>query len=117
MGGIRVSGSGWIEGRARVVALDDEQPIDIAGFEDGDIIVSRMVPVAWIPYFTRANGFICEVGGWLSHVAIVAREFDVPLIVQAKGLRSIKTGQMIRLHPDGTVEIVQPDETRLVAVG
>ena len=60
----------------------------IPGFRDGDIVVSRMVPPGWIPYFQRAGGFVCEVGGWLSHTAIVAREFNVPLIVQAKGVRS-----------------------------
>ena len=50
----------------------------IPGFMDGDIVVSRMVPPAWIPYFQRAGGFVREVGGWLSHTAIVAREFNVP---------------------------------------
>ena len=112
--GIRVSGSGVVEGRACVVMNDDAAALPtIPNFRDGDIVVSRMVPPAWIPYFQRAGGFVCEIGGWLSHTAIVAREFDVPLIVQAKGLQAVKTGEVIRLLPDGGIELVE--ETRLAA--
>ena len=95
LGGLRVSGSGHVEGRACVVKEADATAV-IPGFQDGDIVVSRMVPPAWLPYFKRAGGFACEVGGWLSHTAIVAREFNVPLIVQAKGLETIETGDLIR---------------------
>jgi rhodanese-related sulfurtransferase/membrane protein insertase Oxa1/YidC/SpoIIIJ/phosphohistidine swiveling domain-containing protein len=110
--GVRVSGSGYVDGRACVVMENDTtKTAEIPDFRDGDIVISCMVPSTWIPYFKRAGGFVCEVGGWLSHTAIVAREFNVPLIVQAKGIRTIETGQSIRLHPDGTVEVtmVQPE--------
>ena len=107
MSGVRVSGSGPVEGRACVVRPEDTAATSaIPEFEDGDIVVSRMVPTTWIPYFHRAGGFVCEVGGWLSHTAIVAREFNVTLLVQARGLQSIETGMRIRLHQDGTIEIV-----------
>jgi rifampicin phosphotransferase len=107
MGGLRVSGSGRLEGRACVVKeVDAGATSIIPNFQEGDIVVSRMVPPAWLPYFKRAGGFVCEVGGWLSHTAIVAREFNVPLIVQAKGLRTIETGDLIRLDSDGAIEIV-----------
>ncbi len=107
LGGLRVSGSGHVEGRACVVKEADATAV-IPGFQDGDIVVSRMVPPAWLPYFKRAGGFACEVGGWLSHTAIVAREFNVPLIVQAKGLETIETGDLIRLDSDGAIEVVAP---------
>jgi phosphohistidine swiveling domain-containing protein len=107
LGGLRVSGSGHVEGRACVVKEADATSV-IPGFQDGDIVVSRMVPPAWLPYFKRAGGFVCEVGGWLSHTAIVAREFNVPLIVQAKGLDTIETGDLIRLDSDGAIEVVAP---------
>lgn len=112
MGGLRVSGSGRVEGRACVVkeAGADGGSV-IPGFQDGDIVVSRMVPPAWLPYFKRAGGFVCEVGGWLSHTAIVAREFNVPLIVQAKGLQAIETGDLIRLDSDGAIEVVAQRQT------
>jgi phosphoenolpyruvate-protein kinase (PTS system EI component) len=70
-----------------------------------------MLPITWMSYFQRAGGFVCEVGGWLSHTAIVAREFNVPLIVQAKGLHLIETGSLIRLYPDGTIELMQSEPT------
>jgi rifampicin phosphotransferase len=114
--GVRVSGSGIVEGRACVIGQDDVATMSlIPDFEDGDIVVSRMVPIAWIPYFQRAGGFVCEVGGWLSHIAIVAREFNVPLVVQAKGLHLIETGDNVRLHPDGTIELRQSEQSTVAA--
>jgi rifampicin phosphotransferase len=107
IGGTRVSGTGTVEGRACVVGeFDADVGAAIPGFRDGDIVVSTMVPPAWIPYFRRAGGFVCEVGGWLSHTAIVARECNVPLIVNAEGIAAITDGMLLRLHPNGTVEIV-----------
>jgi rifampicin phosphotransferase len=106
--GIRVSGSDIVEGRACVVAASDaECGAAIEGFSDGDIVVSRMAPLSWMPYFRRAGGFVCEVGGWLSHSAILARECNVPLIVGASGTEQIENGMRLRLHPTGAVEIVQ----------
>jgi phosphohistidine swiveling domain-containing protein len=115
--GIRVSGSGIVEGRACVINADDAgSTAAIPGFKDGDIVFSRMVPSAWIPYFRRAGGFVCEVGGWLSHVAIVARELNVPLIVQAKGIQMIATGELIRLHTDGVIEVIAPQNEDRIAL-
>jgi phosphohistidine swiveling domain-containing protein len=105
--GTRVSGRGVVEGRACVFpGSDPEASTTIPGFQDGDIVVSNMVPPTWIPYFGRAGGFVCEIGGWLSHTAIVARERQVPLIVSAQGIEGIADGMRLRLHPDGFVEIV-----------
>jgi phosphohistidine swiveling domain-containing protein len=95
-----------IEGRARVVRNDLEADATIVGFRDGDIVVSTMVPASWISYFGRAGGFVCEVGGWLSHTAIVARELNTPLIVNTTGIESIVDGMQLRLHPNGGIEIV-----------
>ena len=113
--GTRVSGSGVIAGRARVVpAADAERGSPIDDLKAGDIVVSSMVHPAWLPYFRRAGGFVCEVGGWLSHTAILAREHDLPMIVGTQGLRSIRDGSTLRLHPDGRVETV--DEVVIAAI-
>jgi rifampicin phosphotransferase len=105
--GTRVSGSGVIEGRACVVsAFNAESSRTIPGFCDGDIVVSNMVPPEWIPYFGRAGGFVCEIGSWLSHTAIVARESGVPLIVGAEGLEAIIHGMQLRLCSNGLIEII-----------
>ena len=58
----------------------------------------------------RAAGFVCAVGGWLSHTAILAREYDVAMIVATAGINGIRDGDRLRLHPDGEVEIL--DEGR-----
>jgi rhodanese-related sulfurtransferase/phosphohistidine swiveling domain-containing protein len=105
--GARVSGTGAVEGRACVVDLEDaESGAQIRNFADGDIVVSAMVRPDWIPYFRRAGGFVCEVGGWLSHTAILARECNVPMIVGARGIHQIDNGMRLRLHQDGRVELV-----------
>jgi rifampicin phosphotransferase len=78
----------------------------LVNFKDGDIIVAPMVSPAWLPYFSRAGGFVSEVGGWLSHTAILAREYDVPMIVGTDGLADIVNGSLLRLHLDGRVEVL-----------
>jgi phosphohistidine swiveling domain-containing protein len=115
MAGTRVSGSGAVEGRACVCFGRDAKDDTIPGFQQGDIVVGSMVPPGWIPYFRQASGFVAEVGGWLSHTAIVARECDVTLIVGATGIRSIETGMRLRLHADGAIEIIDPQVSALAA--
>jgi rhodanese-related sulfurtransferase/membrane protein insertase Oxa1/YidC/SpoIIIJ/phosphohistidine swiveling domain-containing protein len=115
MAGTRVSGSGMVEGRACVCFGRDAKDDTIPGFQQGDIVVSSMVPPGWVPYFRQAGGFVAEVGGWLSHTAIVARECDVSLIVGATGIRSIETGMRLRLHADGAIEIIDPQVSAVAA--
>lgn len=103
--GTRVAGSEVVVGRARVIPENDaEQEKFLEGFRDGDIIVSAMINPAWLPYFSRAGGFVSEVGGWLSHPAILAREYDVAMIVGTEGISRIADGALLQLHLDGRVE-------------
>ena len=105
--GTRVSGSKVVEARAHVIAEDDaEHGNQMEGFRDGDIIVASMINPAWLPYFSRAGGFVSEVGGWLSHPAILAREYDVAMIVGAEGIGRIVDGSRLRLHFDGRIEVL-----------
>ena len=111
--GTRVAGSRVAEGRACVVPEDEaEQPRRLLAFRDGDIIVAAMISPAWLPYFARAGGFVCELGGWLSHPAILAREYDVPMIVGTNGIGHVADGTLIRLHSDGRVEVVKEASER-----
>jgi rhodanese-related sulfurtransferase/membrane protein insertase Oxa1/YidC/SpoIIIJ/phosphohistidine swiveling domain-containing protein len=111
--GTRVSGSRAIEGRAQVVSESDAERGTISGdFADGDIIVAPMINPNWLPYFSRAGGFVSEVGGWLSHTAILAREHDVPMIVGTHGIGRIQHGSLLRLNLDGTVEVVEERKSR-----
>ena len=106
--GTRVAGSTVVEGRARVVSEEDaEQGSLMDGFRDGEIIVAAMINPAWLPYFSRAGGFVSEVGGWLSHPAILAREYDVAMIVGTEGIGRIVDGNRVRLHLDGRIELAE----------
>ncbi|MDE2228350.1 MAG: YidC/Oxa1 family membrane protein insertase [Alphaproteobacteria bacterium] len=104
LSGTSVSGGSPITGRACVVPTQAAERGDpIEEFVDGDIIVSRMIHAAWLPYFSRAGGLVCEVGGWLSHIAILAREYRLPLIVGVAGTDMIATGEMLRIEVDGRI--------------
>ena len=111
--GTRVSGSRAIEGRAHVVCESDAERGALSGeFADGDIIVAPMINPNWLPYFGRAGGFVSEVGGWLSHTAILAREHDVPMIVGTHGIGRIRHGSLLRLNLDGQVDVVAEPNSR-----
>lgn len=102
MRGTRVAGSGTLKGQARVIV--DVSQIDT--FMLGEVLVARMTDPTWYPLFGQASGIVTEIGGWLSHAAIVAREFNLPTIVGAIGATSgIKTGDVVSLHPDGSITI------------
>jgi rhodanese-related sulfurtransferase/membrane protein insertase Oxa1/YidC/SpoIIIJ/phosphohistidine swiveling domain-containing protein len=112
--GTRVSGSKVVEARAHVISEEDaELGNPMENFRDGDIIVAAMINPAWLPYFSRAGGFVSEVGGWLSHPAILAREYDVAMIVGTDGIGRIADGDRLRLDLDGRIEVVVPEMATL----
>ncbi|QII49269.1 phosphoenolpyruvate synthase [Bacillus paralicheniformis] len=100
--GLPVS-SGVVEGRARVI-LNMEN----ADLEDGDILVTSFTDPGWTPLFVSIKGLITEVGGLMTHGAVIAREYGLPAVVgveNATGL--IKDGQQIRVHgTEGYIEIL-----------
>jgi len=101
LSGTRVSGDGDVVGRARVLS----GPEEIETFRRGEVLVARFTDPAWMPVFPMARGLVMEVGGWLSHAAIQARECGVTCIVGVSGARdSISTGELLCLHRDGRVE-------------
>ena len=106
LGGTRVSGTGAVIGRARVIgALAAELGSPIDDFQQGDIIVARMINPAWLPYMRQAGGLVCEIGGWLSHTALVAREYGVVMVTGVRGIEAIADKARIELSPDGTIEL------------
>jgi membrane protein insertase Oxa1/YidC/SpoIIIJ/rhodanese-related sulfurtransferase/phosphohistidine swiveling domain-containing protein len=108
LSGTRVSGRNEITGRARV--LRDSSEID--SFNRGEILVARFTDPTWMPVFPLAGGIITEVGGWLSHAAIQAREYDINAIVGARGaLDAISTGDLVCLRADGSIERVSERRT------
>ncbi len=100
--GLPVS-AGTIEGRARVV-LDMAE----ADLEAGDILVTAYTDPSWTPLFVAIGGLVTEVGGLMTHGAVIAREYGVPAVVGVEqATRLIRDGQRIRVHgTDGYVEIL-----------
>ncbi|WP_406841154.1 rifamycin-inactivating phosphotransferase [Streptomyces sp. AHU1] len=100
--GLPVS-AGTVEGRARVV-LDMEE----ADLEAGDILVTPFTDPSWSPLFVAVAGLVTEVGGLMTHGAVIAREYGLPAVVGVEGAtRLIRDGQRIRVHgTDGYVEIL-----------
>ncbi|QOV40346.1 phosphoenolpyruvate synthase [Streptomyces ferrugineus] len=100
--GVPVS-AGTIEGRARVI-LDMAK----ADLEAGDILVTAHTDPSWSPLFVGIAGLVTEVGGLMTHGAVIAREYGLPAVVGVEqATRLIRDGQRIRVHgTDGYVEIL-----------
>jgi pyruvate,water dikinase len=100
--GLPVS-AGTVEGRARVVLHLSE-----AGLGADDILVTTYTDPSWTPVFVAIKGLVTEVGGLMTHGAVIAREYGLPAVVgveHATGL--IRDGQRIRVHgTDGYVELL-----------
>lgn len=96
---------GRVTGRARVI-LDPQRS---ARLERGEILVAPSTNPAWAPLFLNAGGLITEVGGMLSHGAIVAREYGLPAVLNVKGAtQAIRTGQLLALDGHaGTVRLLE----------
>ncbi|RXZ77572.1 phosphoenolpyruvate synthase [Paenibacillaceae bacterium] len=100
--GLPVS-SGVIEGRARVILNMEE-----ADLEDGDILVTSFTDPSWTPLFVSIKGLVTEVGGLMTHGAVIAREYGLPAVVGVENAtKRIKDGQRIRVHgTEGYIEIL-----------
>jgi pyruvate,water dikinase len=100
--GLPVS-AGTVEGRARVI-LDMAK----ADLEAGDILVTAYTDPSWSPLFVAIAGLVTEVGGLMTHGAVIAREYGLPAVVGVEqATRLIRDGQRIRVHgTDGYVELL-----------
>jgi len=100
--GLPVS-AGIIEGRARVIHDMAE-----ADLEPGDILVTAYTDPSWSPLFVAITGLVTEVGGVMTHGAVIAREYGLPAVVGVEhATRLIRDGQRIRVHgTDGYVELL-----------
>ncbi|WP_344418277.1 phosphoenolpyruvate synthase [Pseudonocardia ailaonensis] len=102
LAGLAVS-VGTVEGRARVV-LDMAD----ADLDAGDILVTAYTDPSWTPLFVGITGLVTEVGGLMTHGAVIAREYGLPAVVGVEGAtRLIPDGARIRVHgTEGYVEIL-----------
>ncbi|WP_339314974.1 phosphoenolpyruvate synthase [Paenibacillus sp. FSL R10-2734] len=100
--GLAVS-SGVIEGRARVILNMEE-----ASLEAGDILVTSFTDPSWTTLFVSIKGLVTEVGGLMTHGAVIAREYGLPAVVGVENAtKRIKDGQRIRVNGiEGYIEIL-----------
>ena len=100
--GLPVS-AGIIEGRARVIHDMTE-----ADLEPGDILVTVHTDPSWSPLFVAISGLVTEVGGLMTHGAVIAREYGLPAVVGVEhATQLIHDGQRIRVNgTDGYIEIL-----------
>lgn len=92
---------GVVEGPARVL----NRPDQLDELRDGEILVCPVTSPSWTPVFGRIKAAVSDIGGIMSHAAIVAREYGLPAVVGTGfGTTTIKTGQRIRV--DGNRGVV-----------
>lgn len=102
--GVAVS-SGQAGGPARLI----RHPAEGTALKRGEVLVAPSTDPAWTPLFLRASAVVMEVGGYLSHGAIVAREYGIPAVVNVAGAMSVfHDGQV--LHVDGDSGKVRPEQ-------
>lgn len=92
-------------GRAQASAFVARTPSEGLAMPAGGVLVAASTDPAWTPLFLRAGALVMEAGGYLSHGAIVAREFGIPAIVNVQGImRHVATGDMLDVDASrGTV--------------
>jgi len=95
---------GVAEGPARVIS----SPAQIDEVRDGEILVAPLTAPSWAPIFGKVRATVTDIGGIMSHAAIVCREYGLPAVTgTASGTTRIRTGQRIRVNGNtGTVTIL-----------
>jgi phosphohistidine swiveling domain-containing protein len=95
--------SGTARGRVRIMvdAGDDLEP--------GEVLVANATDTGWTPFFGCAAAVVTNVGGVMSHAAIVAREFGIPAVVNTvDATRRLRNGQLVEVDGTaGTVSIIE----------
>ncbi|GAA3325704.1 PEP-utilizing enzyme [Paeniglutamicibacter sulfureus] len=96
---------GLVEGMARVVMHAD----DLSDVQAGEILVAPITAPSWGPIFGKIKATVTDIGGMMSHAAIVCREYGLPAVTgTGSASTTIRTGQMLRVDgTKGTVEILE----------
>lgn len=93
--------SGLVAGRVRIVHSPDE----LNQVRRDEILVVTVTTPSWVPVFSRIKGIVSDIGGIMSHAAIVCREYGIPAVTgTGTATKVLKTGQLIQV--DGNTGIV-----------
>jgi pyruvate,water dikinase len=95
---------GVAEGPARVIF----SPSQLTEVQAGEVLVCPITAPSWAPLFNKIAAAVSDIGGIMSHAAIVSREYGLPAVVGTGfGTKTIKTGQIVRVDGNkGTVTIL-----------
>jgi pyruvate,water dikinase len=95
---------GRAEGIARVVM----DAADLAEVKEGEILITRVTAPSWGPVFDRIGAVVTDIGGMMSHAAIICREYGLPAVTGAgSATASIRTGDRVVVDGDaGTVTVL-----------
>jgi pyruvate,water dikinase len=98
-----------VEGRARVIENPSEAEV-----EDGEILIARHTDPAWASLMFLSAGLVSDIGGLMSHTAVVARELGIPCVVNTRtAVHTLRTGDLIRVDGTaGTVELLGSTQLR-----
>jgi phosphoenolpyruvate synthase/pyruvate phosphate dikinase len=93
---------GVVRGPVRLLADPDD------GLEPGEVLVCRVTDVGWTPLFAAAAAVVSEIGGSMSHTAVVAREFGIPAVVGVDmATYHLCDGQVVEVDGDaGTIRVL-----------
>jgi pyruvate,water dikinase len=108
--GGRITGFGGSPGVAEGVARVVVDVASLEELEDGEILVAPWTSPSWTPVFAKIAAAVLDVGGMMSHAAIVAREYGLPAVVgTGTGTKQIRSGDRIRVDGSaGVVELISP---------
>src|ERR1035437_6830849 len=97
---------GIVEGPARVITHADQ----LNEVQEGEILVATITAPSWGPIFGKIKATVTDIGGMMSHAAIVCREYGLPAVTgTGKASTTIRTGQIVRVDGNtGRVEILDP---------
>lgn len=97
---------GIVQGIVRIV---DQDRLDGVTFSDNDILVTHNTDVRFLPFMRQASAIVTNLGGILSHAAIIARELKKPCIIGTKiATRTLKDGDLVEVDADrGVIRIVE----------
>jgi phosphoenolpyruvate synthase/pyruvate phosphate dikinase len=97
--------AGVVEGRARIVRDLERTRID-----QGDVLVTGFIDPSWPPLLVTAAAVVMEIGGSMTHGAVIAREYGLPAVAGVANATSrIRDGQQIRVNgSEGYVELLSP---------
>jgi pyruvate,water dikinase len=88
---------GVVEGVARVL----RNISDFGQIQEGEILVCPITHPSWSPLFSKIAAAVSDIGGTMSHMAIVAREYGMPAVVgTGQGTKRIESGQRLRVDGD-----------------